>query len=99
MQAAAIIGDCKATAAWCLGKLPALYGKFCQTRESRYGDEIARLAQGAVAGLITSEDPKAQRLAAKVAKTLQGLHEQFGLPALHLKPERRHAAHVPGSAG
>ena len=88
MQAAGIAEGCKRTAAWCLGQLPALYGKFCQTCESRYGDEINRLAQGAVKELVATEPVcrEAQQLAAKVAKTLQRLHEQFGLPQLNFKP-------------
>lgn len=88
MQAAAISDGCKRTVSWCLGKLPGLYAEFCQTRESRFGEEITRLAQAAVTGLVTTADisPEAQQLAAKVTKTLQRLHEQFGLPALRLKP-------------
>lgn len=87
VQAAALSDACKRTVAWCLGKLPALYAEFCQTRESRYGDEITRLAQAAVMGLVSTPEisPEAQQLAAKVTKTLQRLHEKFGLPALQLK--------------
>ncbi len=93
MQSASVADGGKRTAAWCLEQLPALYGKFCQTQESRYGDEIARLAQGAVTGLVANEPPcpEVRQLVADVAKALQRLHEQFGLPQIAFKPIDRPA--------
>jgi hypothetical protein len=86
--AAAIPDGCKQTATWCLGQLPSLYAQFCQTSESRYGDAITRLVQGALKALGASSRacPEAQHLAARLADRFRHLHEQYGLPALPLKP-------------
>jgi hypothetical protein len=88
VRAAAITDDCKQTAVWCLGQLPALYAKFCKTSESRYGEEITRLVQGVLKGLANNKPacPEAQQLAASVTDRLRLLHEQFGIPGLNLKP-------------
>ena len=50
-------GDTSHTVVWCLEQLPGLYAKFCQTRESRYGDEIRRLEQGILGELANSPLP------------------------------------------
>jgi hypothetical protein len=65
--AAAIPEGCKQTAAWCIGQLPTLYGKFRQTCESRYGEEISRLVQWLLKELTTSQQtcPEAHQLAAR----------------------------------
>ena len=85
--AAAIPEGCKQTAAWCIGQLPALYAKFRQTCESRYGEEISRLVQSLLKELATSQQtcPEAHQLAARIDDRLRLLHEQFGLPGLNLK--------------
>jgi hypothetical protein len=87
VRAAAIPEGCKHTAAWCFGQLPALYARFCQTSESRYGEEIVRLVQGVLKELATSPRayPEANKLAAAIPERLRLLHEQFGLPRLKLK--------------
>jgi hypothetical protein len=87
VQAAAIPTGCKHTAAWCLGKLPALYAKFRQTSESRYGDEITRLVRETLTELVNTKPacPEAQHLAASMTERLRLLHEQLGLPGLGLK--------------
>ena len=86
--AAAIPEGCKQTAAWCIGQLPALYAKFRQTCESRYGEEISRLVQWMLKELATGQNtcPEAQKLAARINDRLRLLHEEFGLPRLVLGP-------------
>ncbi|MCI0462697.1 MAG: hypothetical protein L0Z62_37585 [Gemmataceae bacterium] len=88
VRSAAIPDGCKQTAAWCLGQLPNLYAQFRQTSESRYGEAITRLVQGILKALAASQRacPEAQHLATRVTECFQILHEQYGLPALHLKP-------------
>ena len=39
VKAAALPGDSRHTAAWCVGQLPGLYAKYCQTSESRYAED------------------------------------------------------------
>jgi hypothetical protein len=87
VRAAAIPDGCKHTTDWCIGKLPTLYAKFRETNESRYGEEITRLVQGALKELTTSHGacPEAQKLATNITDRLRRLHEEFGLPRLNLK--------------
>ena len=88
VRAAAVPDGCKQTVAWCIGQLPTLYAKFRQTSESRYGDEISRLVEGALKELATSKRAchEAQKLAANITDRLRLLHEKFGIPRLKLKP-------------
>jgi hypothetical protein len=90
VQTAALPEAAQQTILWCLRQLPALYTKFRLSSESRYGDEIARLVQGMVKGLVECRPvcPEAQQLAADIPQRLQVLHEQAGLPDLHLKAPR-----------
>jgi hypothetical protein len=94
IQAAALPEGCKHTASWCLGQLPALYGKFRQSSERRYVEEIVRLVRGVLQELANSEKacPAARPLAASIAERLGLLHEQFGLPGLNLKLPRAAAS-------
>ena len=98
--AAAIPKACKQTAAWCIEQLPALYAKFRQTCESRYGEEISRLVQWMLKELATGQNtcPEAQKLAARINDRLRLLHEEFGLPGLNLKSLRPSPGHS-GKAG
>src|SRR5262249_31609168 len=75
------------TATWCVGQLPALYDRLCQTHESRYAEEITRLVRGMLQGLAQSHPvcPEAQQLEASLIDRLRRLHEQVGLPGLNLK--------------
>ena len=57
VKAANMPGDTSHTVVWCLEQLPGLYAKFCQTHESRYGDEIRRLEQGILGELANSPLP------------------------------------------
>lgn len=87
VRAASIPDSCKQTAAWCLGQLPSLYVQFRQTSESRYGEAITHLVQGILKTLAASQraHPEAQLLAAHITERFRLLHEQYGLPVLHLK--------------
>jgi hypothetical protein len=87
VRATAIPAECKHTAAWCLGQLPAVYALFRRTNESRHADEITRLLLGVVKELTRGEKPcpKAQKLAAGIPGRTQLLHEELGLPRLGLK--------------
>src|SRR5450631_2943592 len=42
VRTAAISGGWEPTSDSCFGQLPELYEKFCQTNESRFGEEISR---------------------------------------------------------
>jgi hypothetical protein len=90
VRSAAIPSASKQSALWCVDQLPTLYAKFRLTNESRYGDEISRLVQGALHELVSSEsaNPASQELAATMRERLRELHEQSGIPELNLKPAR-----------
>ena len=90
IRSARIPNASKQTALWCVDKLPSLYAKFRLTYESRYGEEIARLVQGALTELVSgaTASPATQELAASMSERLRLLHEQSGIPALNLKPLR-----------
>jgi hypothetical protein len=82
-----ISGECKQTADWCFGQLPSLYDKFCQTNESRYGDEITRRIVAVLKELAASKEHTlvAGKMATHITGRLGLLHEQFGLPRLVLR--------------
>jgi hypothetical protein len=87
VRAAAISGDWEHTSDSCFGRLPALYEKFCQTNESRYGEEISRRLS-AVLNELASEKrdcPEAQKLSMRIIDRLRLLHERFGIPGFALK--------------
>jgi hypothetical protein len=83
---ATISGDVKSTLAWCFGQLPALYGRYCESRESRYGDEITRLVVAVLMKLADGERvcPESQKLAAGISDRFRVLHVDLGLPELKL---------------
>ena len=87
IQATAIPGSCKQSAAWCIEQPPPLYTLFRRTSESRYGEEITRLFQCVLKEVTKGETacPKAQRLVSSIPGRLQLLHEQLGLPRPELK--------------
>ncbi len=84
VEAAAIPGAAKHSAVWCVRQLPALYAKFHQTSESRYGEEITRLVRAVLRML--SDPPGTflgtETLAASLLVRLHLFHEQFGIPRL-----------------
>jgi hypothetical protein len=90
VRSAAIPSASKEKALWCVDKLPTLYAKFRMTYESRYGDEITRLVQGALHELVSSDaaSPATHELAASMTERLRLLHEQSGIPELNLKLPR-----------
>jgi len=90
VRAAAISDASKQTTLWCVGKLPTLYAQFRLTCESRYGDEITRLVEGALDDLVNSKTACAetQKLATNITERLRRLHEQSGIPGLNFKPPR-----------
>jgi hypothetical protein len=90
VQAAGLSADAKETALWGLGQLPKLYAQFRVSSESRYADQITRVLQGVLKELNEHKPacPAAQRLAAAIPERLRSLHEEAGLPGLHLKAPR-----------
>jgi hypothetical protein len=68
--------------AWCLRQLPRLYRELARTAESRYADEITRLARAMLKALAGGAPGVAEALVAR----LHALHGRLGLPALDLKP-------------
>jgi len=89
VNAATIPGDWKHTANWCFGELPALFDKYRQTNDSRYGDEITRRVQAVLRELAKSKKNRtdAQKLAAHITERLCLLQEELGLPGLILRPQ------------
>jgi hypothetical protein len=87
VKAANMPGDTSHTVVWCLEQLPGLYAKFCQTHESRYGDEIRRLEQGILGELakLPLPSPEARAVGEVVLERLRHLHERFGLAGLDFK--------------
>jgi hypothetical protein len=86
VRAAAISGGWKHTSDCCFGRLPVLYEKFCQTNESRYGEEISRRLS-VVLGELASEKrdcPEARKLSTRIIDRLRLLHERFGIPGFAL---------------
>jgi hypothetical protein len=88
--AATIPGDWRDTANWCFEQLPALYDKYRQTNDSRYGDEITRRVSALLKALNNTKQNgrESQKLAAYIAQRLTLLQAQFGLPRLVLKWQR-----------
>jgi hypothetical protein len=87
VRAAAISGDWEQTSDSCFGQLPALYERFCQTNESRYGEEISRQLLVMLNELASDKRdcPEARKLAARITDRLRLLHERFGIPGFALK--------------
>jgi hypothetical protein len=97
VRAAAIPEDGKHTALWCIEQLPRLYAQFRQTSETRYSQEISRLLQAVLNGLVASKPvcPKAEQLAASISDRLRLLHDEFGIPALRLQSPGASARRAP----
>ena len=74
------------TVTWCLDRLPALYRDFCQSYDTRYSDEIRRLARGVLQALAEDDRPAAEAVAGR----LQAMHERLGIPGpgLQLAPAK-----------
>lgn len=87
LTTAALDADSRSTVRWCCGQLPALYRQYLQTRESRYGAEILRLARGVLQKL--AEAKAKPTIGETVTGHLKALHERLGLPELDLAPHPR----------
>jgi hypothetical protein len=87
VKAAAIPGDSKHSAFWCVQQLPNLYAKFHQTSESHYGEEITRLVRAVLRMLADPRGafPGSEALAAGLLVRLHLLHEEFGIPRLDFR--------------
>jgi hypothetical protein len=83
VETATLARDVRDTVLWCLGQLPALYDRFCQTYESKYAEEILRLEQGVLGKL--AETHRSSPVGDAVLDRLRLLHECFGLPGLGSK--------------
>ncbi|MFL5242658.1 MAG: hypothetical protein ACJ8FY_11175 [Gemmataceae bacterium] len=86
VRAAAISGGWEHTSDCCFPQLPDLYEKFCQTNESRYGEEISRRLLIVLEELASDKRdcPEARKLSAHIIDRLRLLHERFGLPGFSL---------------
>jgi hypothetical protein len=84
VRATAVPPDRREVIAGSVRQLSALYTKFRQTNDSRYGDEITRLVQGILSELQAC--PEARKLEAAFREKLRLLHEEAGVPPLALKP-------------
>lgn len=76
VESANIPFDCRRTALWCLGHLPATFERFGQTYESRYAEEVVRLERG----LLSALDDKDAAAGSTVREKLRVVHERLGLP-------------------
>jgi hypothetical protein len=63
--------------AWCLDPLPGLYGEFCRTCESRYGDEIRRRIDAVLQNVA---DASAR---GTILDQLRAMHARLGIPFLN----------------
>ena len=95
LQGAILPGDIRDTVIWCIGQLPALYDKFCQTYEQRYAEEILRLEQGILGKMAPCRLPSsdAQTVGDRVLERLRLLNERCGLPGLSPKIPRAARLH------
>src|ERR1044071_4196725 len=84
VRTTAVPPDRREVIAGSVRQLAALYTKFRQTNDSRYGDEITRRVQGILRELQTC--PEARQLDAAFREKLRLLHEEAGVPPLALKP-------------
>lgn len=90
VRAAAISDASKQNMLSCIDRLPTLYAKFRLSYESRDGEEIARLLQGALDELASSKPAcmATQQLGARITERIRQLHEKSGIPGLKLKAPR-----------
>jgi hypothetical protein len=84
VRTTAVPPDRREVIAGSVRRLSALYTRFRETNDSRYGEEITRLVQGILQDLQAC--PEARGLDAAFRAKLQLLHEEAGVPPLALKP-------------
>jgi hypothetical protein len=87
MRATGLSANRRKYVAGLIEQLPALYAKYRETSESRFGDEITELVQIVLRTLEAV--PAAQELDAPFRAKLRLLHEELGVPQLPLKPVTR----------
>jgi hypothetical protein len=75
LAAAALSDERRKAALQCVGQLPRLYRGLCETYESRYADEIARLVQAV--GTLAAGVPG---LAEAIIALLRDMQERLGIP-------------------
>jgi hypothetical protein len=81
LAAAALPDERRAAALQCVGQLPRLYRGLCETYESRYANEIARLVQTACA--LAAGVPG---LAEAITALLRDMQERLGIPGPEFRP-------------
>jgi hypothetical protein len=60
-----------------------LYRDFCQTYDTRQGDEIRRLIRGVLQAIV--EEAHDRPAAEAIAARLEEMHQRLGIPILDLK--------------
>ena len=76
VEEADLAGGSRQAVEWCLRQLPRLYRELARTSESRYADEISRLARAMLKELAGSAPGVAEALVAQ----LHALHSRLGQP-------------------
>ena len=89
VRATAVPAERQEVIAGCVRRLTALYAKYRETNDSRYGEEITRVVQAVLQDLEAC--PEARQLGTPFREKLRLLHEELGVPGLALKapPPRR----------
>jgi hypothetical protein len=83
VRTTAVLADRREVMAELVRRLPALYTKFRETNDSRYGDEITRVVEALLKELEAC--PEARKLDAAFRENLRHLHEESGVPKVALK--------------
>jgi len=101
VRAAAISGGWEHTFDCSFGRLPVLYEKFCQTNESRYGEEIRRRVLVVLNELASDKRdcPEARKLSSHITDRLRLLHERYGLPGFAPPDPWRSGSQKAGRSG
>ncbi len=84
VRSTAVPADRQEAIASAVRRLPALYKKFRETNDSRYGADITRTVQAILKDLEAC--PEARKLDAAFRDKLALLHEELGVPKLTLRP-------------
>ncbi len=88
VEGAVTAGAPRQAVLWSFRQFPALYEGLRDTCESRFADDIARLARVVLRALADSapDSPKAPAAAEAVVARLRAMHVRLGIPALDLQP-------------
>lgn len=82
LEAADMADDARQTALWCLRQLPEQYSELARTYDSRYLDEVLRLAR--VASQKVADSPVADAVRVQLVR----VHQRLGFGVLELKTAR-----------